>query len=372
VNEATNIVRKPITKSLCAGLLDEMYRGKTVAVVVPAYNEAGLVGDVIDAIPDYVDRVYAVDDCSTDETWEEIRAQAGGVTATEPSPAEADGVPMSEALSDGGQVASRVVPIRHETNQGVGGAIKTGYARAREEGIELTAVVNGDGQMDPSILDRFLDPIVDDEADYTKGNRLTSPDLRAEMSTWRFGGNALLTFLTKIASGYWKMTDPQNGYTAASLDVLEAIDLDVLYDRYGFLNDLLIELNTRGFRIRDVPMEAAYGDEHSGIAYSSFVPRLSSLLLIGFLRRLKTRYLVTDFHPLVFLYSLGAIGLALGAGYAGWATLGGLHRSASVALLTVLFSATLVVHAMILDMRYNEHLEPNHARGERAIDQRRR
>ncbi|MFD1588334.1 glycosyltransferase family 2 protein [Halorientalis brevis] len=324
-----------------------MYRGKTVAVVIPAYNEEGLVGAVIDSIPAYVDRVYVVDDCSTDSTWKEINDRVEGVDEQ-----------RLTAKTDGGRLTSRVVPIRHETNQGVGAAIKTGYQRALTDGMDVTAVINGDGQMDPDILDRFIEPIVEGNAEYTKGNRLRSSELRSEMSTWRFTGNAILTFLTKISSGYWKMTDPQNGYTAISLEALEAIDLDSLYDRYGFLNDLLVSLNAHGYRVADIPMKAVYGDEESGIRYSSFVPGLSLLLFQDFLWRLKYKYFVTDFHPLVLFYVLGTLGTLLGVGYGIWGVVVDSSLIAGgLALLIVLFSTTLVLFAMVFDMQHNEHLE---------------
>jgi hypothetical protein len=178
------------------------------------------------------------------------------------------------------------------------------------------------------------------------------------MSTWRFTGNAILTFLTKMSSGYWKMTDPQNGYTAISLTALEEIDLDSLYDRYGFLNDLLVTLNAHGFRVADVPMKAHYGDEESGIRYSSFVPALSLLLFRDFLWRLKFKYFVTDFHPLVLFYILGSLGAGVGLVYGIWGLVANSSLLASgLAVVILLFSSTLFVFAMVFDMQHNEHLE---------------
>jgi len=326
-----------------------MYRGKTVGVVVPAYNEAGFVGEVIDTLPEFVDRAYVVDDRSTDDTWAEIRRHAATANARPADPPVADG---------GVAFTPRVVPIRHEENRGVGAAIKTGYERARKDGLDVTAVMNGDGQMDPDILHRIIEPVVAGEADYAKGNRLISPDHWDGMSRWRLFGNSVLTFLTKVASGYWRMVDPQNGYTAVSLRALERLDLDNLYDRYGFCNDILVKLNTRGLRVADVPMEAVYGDEQSGIRYTEFVPRLSALLLSGFLRRLKTRYLVYDFHPLVFLYALGVFGGISGLALAGAAVTAGAGLvGGAVGLLFLLLGGTLCTLAMIFDKRHNESLE---------------
>lgn len=340
-----------------------MYRGKTVGVVVPAYNEEGFVGDVIAGIPAFVDRIYAVDDCSTDGTWAEILAQRA-VPEQAPDRSAAEHVDDSVAKADGGVSTDRLVPIRHETNGGVGAAIKTGYRRAVDDGIDAVAVINGDGQMDPGILDRFVEPIVEGQADFTKGNRLHSPATWRGMSSFRLFGNVLLTFLTKIASGYWKMNDPQNGYTAIATRAFERLDLDDLYEGYGFCNDLLVKLNAHGFRITDVTMEAVYGDEESDIRYYSFVPRLSALLAKAFVWRLGTKYVARDFHPLILFYLLGFVGIGSGIASTSIALLGG-AVSLGVSLLILfifLFSSTLVVLAMTFDRQYNQRLE-RHSHG---------
>ncbi|WP_440005640.1 glycosyltransferase family 2 protein [Halomicrococcus sp. SG-WS-1] len=297
-----------------------MYEDKTVAVVVPAYNEEAFVGGVIDTVPDFVDRVYAVDDCSTDDTWAEITARAdddrervGALVDGAGEVDVADDADGRQVESDGGVAnGPRVVPIRHRRNRGVGAAIKTGYCAARDDGMDVTAVMAGDGQMDPAMLERVVEPVVDGRADYAKGDRLSYPEYRGEMSGWRSFGNWLLTYLTKVASGYWGVVDPQNGYTAISLRALEAVDVEDVYDDYGFANALLVRLNVAGMRVADVAMPAVYGDEESHIRYATFVPKLSALLAHNFLWRLKTKYLVRDCHPLAFLYGLGAVGTGAG------------------------------------------------------------
>lgn len=258
-----------------------MYRDHTVGVVVTAYNEEGLVGNVLDCMPSFVDRVYAVDDCSTDGTWNEITQRAAGPRADT----------VSFPLPDGGRSADGVVvPIRHERNQGVGGAIKTGFRQALEDRIDIVAVMDGDGQMDPTQLPRLLDPIVDGKAAYAKGNRLTKISHFGGMSPLRIIGNIMLTVLTRIASGYWRMSDPQNGYNAIAGPTLERLSLSTLYGGYGFRNDILVRLNVHGTTIADVSMPALYGEEESGIRYSTFIPRMSGLLLRRFFWRLWRRY----------------------------------------------------------------------------------
>ncbi|AFO56630.1 glycosyltransferase family 2 protein [Natrinema sp. J7-2] len=283
-----------------------MYKGDRIGVVVTAYDEASFVGRVIETVPDFVDRIYAVDDRSPDDSWAVIRRAAERVNEE----AEGETLP-AVAAADGGD-DRRVVPIRHAENRGYGAAVKTGYRRAAEDGMDVVAVMNGDGQMDPAILDRIVDPVVTGEVEYAKGNRLLRPEDRDGMSTFRFVGNAMLTGLSKFASGYWSIGDPQNGYTAISRTAIEELDLEAITDQYGFLNHLLTHLNVAGFRVADVPMSAVYGDEESSIEYVPFVRFVSLLLLRSFCWRLANRYVLRSFNPAVVYYGAGTIGLASG------------------------------------------------------------
>ncbi|ELY66059.1 glycosyltransferase family 2 protein [Natronococcus jeotgali] len=280
-----------------------MYRRRTVGVVVPAYDEAGFVGGVLEAVPDYVDRVYAVDDRSRDRTWAEIAERASRLNRAAATDRG------RETVAAGAGFDRRIVPIRHDRNRGVGAAIATGYRRALADGIDVTAVMAGDGQMDPARLPALLDPIVEGDADYAKGNRLAD-GARDEMPRFRLVGNAALTVLTRIASGYWRTGDPQNGYTAISRRALERLDLEAVYDRYGYPNDLLVRCNAAGLRVADVPMPARYGDEESSIAYATYVPTVSALLLGAFVRRLARRYPLRELHPVPLGYAAGALALA--------------------------------------------------------------
>ncbi|MDD1699921.1 MAG: glycosyltransferase family 2 protein, partial [Methanoregula sp.] len=248
------------------------YRDKLIGVVVPAYNEEQLIGDTFAGIPEFVARIYAVNDGSTDRTQQVIDYYAKHDTS--------------------------IVPLRHDVNQGVGAAIVTGYTQALEEGMDIVAVMAGDNQMDPAFLTELLDPIIDRRCDYTMGNRIANPLYRAGMSTWRFIGNSILTMLTKIASGYWQMMDPQNGYTAISSRSLMQLSLAKVYPRYGYCNDILVKLNVESFRIINVPHPSRYGREKSDIKYSAYILNVSFLLLRDFIWRLKKKYIVLNFHPL--------------------------------------------------------------------------
>lgn len=308
-----------------------MYRDKKIASVVPAFNEETLIKDTIVSIPDFVDMIYVVDDCSADKTAEII-----------------------EALR---KEDKRIICINHERNKGVGAAIVSGYKKALEDGIDIVAVMAGDNQMDPAFLKSFLDPIVDGKADYTKGNRLFSPGSSKGMSRWRFFGNTMLTFLTKFSSGYWQMVDPQNGYTAISGRAMEKIDLDSVYPRYGYCNNMLCKLNVQGLRVLDIHHPARYGKEKSKIKYGNYILNVSNLLLSDFLWRLKTKYTVLNFHPLVLFYLFGFMLSVLGiAGglyslYYKLVLSGPIFEKGILALLTFNMGIQFLLFAIIFDMQ---------------------
>jgi glycosyltransferase involved in cell wall biosynthesis len=266
-----------------------MLEGKRVAVVVPAYQEQELVVETLRGIPDFVDRIYLVDDASPDETAARARA-----------------------LAD-----PRLEVIVHERNGGVGAAIVTGYGRAREERIDVTCVMAADNQMDPSELASLAGPVARGEVDYAKANRLFTGEAWTLIPRSRYLGNAVLSLLTKIASGYWHVADSQAGYTALSLSALDRLDLERVYRRYGFPNDMLVHLNVISASVRDVPSRPIYGvGERSGIKIHAVAPRIAWLLFKGFWWRMKEKYVIRDFHPLVFFYGLGTlmtvVGLLLG------------------------------------------------------------
>jgi glycosyltransferase involved in cell wall biosynthesis len=325
-----------------------MYRDHTVAVVVPAYNEEGLVGTVIDTMPPFVDRVYAIDDASTDGTWAEIRRHSERANARRSPDSDAD-------IGDDGRFA---VPVRHQTNAGRGRCVKDGYQMAYEAGFDVVVVMDGDGQMDPGILDSILDPVVSGKADYAKGTRLQHRAHAAGMSRWRLFGNLLLSFLTNLSSGYWGMADSQNGYTVISRGALGTIPVEELYDGYGFLNDILAALNMHGFRIAEVPHPAVYDEEESGIEYTSFVPRLSGLLLANFLRRMNRQYVSDGVHATVVCYAAGIVAFGVGVlnGVSGFLT-GGVALVASLPTLVVLVAAPLLLLlGVALDIQQNRGL----------------
>jgi glycosyltransferase involved in cell wall biosynthesis len=257
-----------------------VYRGKSIGVVVPAFNEEVLIRRVVETIPDTVDRIIIVDDASTDGTAEVVR----GLRAARP----------------------RIELISHEQNQGVGGAIATGYKWVRDHDIDIAVVMAGDAQMDPSDMPALLDPVVDDLADYSKGNRLITGEAFRKIPKVRYFGNAALSLLTKIASGYWHVADSQTGYTAINHRALKAIEWDEMFKRYGQPNDLLVRLNVAEMRVIDVPVRPVYNiGERSGIKIRKVLFTIGWLLVKRFFWRLKEKYVIRNFHPLVFFYLFG-------------------------------------------------------------------
>ncbi|MCH7541993.1 glycosyltransferase family 2 protein, partial [Patescibacteria group bacterium] len=210
-----------------------MIRKNKIAVVVPAYNEEKLIQKVLITMPKFVDSIIVVNDASKDKT--------------------------RKIVEEYKKNNKRVKLINHEKNKGVGATVVSGYKRSLEEKFDITAVMGGDYQMDPSELMSVLIPVVENKADYAKGNRLFTGEAWEKIPKVRYIGNAFLSLLTKIASGYWHIADSQGGYTAISNKVLKLVELDKVWTKYGFPNDLLIRLNVANAKVIDVPVTPVYG-----------------------------------------------------------------------------------------------------------------
>jgi glycosyltransferase involved in cell wall biosynthesis len=256
-----------------------MFDGNTVGVIVPAFNEEKLLGKTLQTMPDFVDVIIVVNDGSSDGT--------------------------AEVIEEHKKLDNRLVCITHHINQGVGQTLIDGYVKARELKVDIAAIMAGDAQMDPNDLPALLYPISEGLADYTKGNRLLVEDVAEHMPTHRLIGNSFLTFLTKFATGYWHVMDPQSGYTAISGRALKTIPIERMIKGYGYPADILNMLNLHNFRVADVEVRPVYGEEQSYIKLRSFIPKVSSLLVRLFFRRLIKKYLIRDFNPLCLSYLTG-------------------------------------------------------------------
>ena len=318
-----------------------MYKNETICVVVPCYNEETQIKGVISSMPEYIDAIVVVDDKSRDNTIDSVN---------------------EFILSD-----ERIILIKHSENQGVGGAIATGYKWARDNGMEIAVVMAGDGQMNPEDLPALLEPVVSKKADYSKGNRLFTGEAFSKIPKIRYLGNGFLSLFTKIVSGYWNIADSQSGYTVANKEVLHTIDWDIMYKQYGQPNDLLVRLNVANFRVADVPTEPVYNvGEVSGIKIHKVIFTIGALLAKLFLWRMKEKYIIRDFHPLVFFYLLGGIFslctvLLFTRVFIMWYLNAHIPSiNALAAMFSFMSASQFTLFAMWLDMEANRDLKVNH------------
>jgi glycosyltransferase involved in cell wall biosynthesis len=290
-------------------------------------------------MPAFVDHIIVVDDHSADATIERCKEWQD-------------------------RLGNRLTIIAQPKRGGVGAAITNGYKRSVELGLDVVAVMAGDGQMDPNDLTLIIEPVTSGKADYSKGNRLFTGEAWRKTPAVRYLGNAFLSMLTKIASGYWHVADSQSGYTAISRAALQSLDLERVYPSYGYPNDLLVRLNINNFRVADVPVHPRYGiGERSSMNVFKVMPTVSLLLFRGFMRRLFLKYVIKDFHPLVFFYFFGITFLIAGI------ILGLLESvlkifTGGIAIATIVLVALLLVtglqfllFAMWFDMEYNKTLK---------------
>ncbi len=307
-----------------------MYEGSRVGVVVPALNEGAHIAEVLRRMPAYVDLVIVVDDNSSDDT----SAQAA-------------------QLQD-----ARVEVIRHPVRRGVGGATVTGMQRALERDADVIVKVDGDGQMDPARISTLLDPLVRDHYDYAKGNRFLEAAALQQMPLRRLIGNFFMTFLTKLASGYWHIFDPQNGFVAASAKALRSIDLHGLASGFFFENDMLIHLNILSLRVKDVSMPAHYGDERSSLRINRVLLTFPFYLARGFWMRIWQKYMLRDFSPIAVFWVVGSFFLLWGVVFGGTTWLHSIYSKRAATTGTVMLSVLpfllgfeLVLQAIILEIR---------------------
>jgi glycosyltransferase involved in cell wall biosynthesis len=301
-----------------------------VCVVIPMYRVEAYIQEVIAGLPDWVWKIVVVDDASPD--------------------CSAD-----RALECGDP---RLVLVRHTDNQGVGGAVLSGFARAAELGARVAVKMDGDGQMSPDFLQDMVEPILSGQADYTKGNRFFHLDEIAAMPRVRRIGNLSLSFLTKLASGYWNVFDPTNGYLAIDLNTFSALNEKHIHRRYFFETSMLIELNLARAVIIEVPMPARYRGEISSLSVSRSLFEFAYYLVNGFFRRLWLQYFVMDFSLgslfLVIGLLMGLFGTAWGVYFWDKSIRTGVAASTGtvmVAVLPVILGFQLLLQALAYDIQ---------------------
>ncbi len=288
-----------------------------IGVVIPCFRTKQHILNVLREIPDQVDRIYVVDDACPEQT----------------------GLVVSAALM---QLVSkdRIVIITHTKNQGVGGAVISGYRAAISDAMDVVVKIDGDGQMDPSILPLFISPIAERRADYTKGNRFFELESLRDMPSLRLFGNSALSLINKFTSGYWDVMDPTNGYTAIHTKVLKRIPLDKLAARYFFESDMLFRLGTLRAAVVDVPMVARYADEKSGLRIGKVLLDFPGKYVLRFLKRVFYNYLLRDFNAGTVQLLLGAIMFMIGVVFGVW------HWIDSISTGVVATSGTVMLAAL--------------------------
>ncbi len=306
-----------------------MYKGLRVAAVVPAYNEEKLIGRTIMTMPDFVDMIIVINDCSKDQTLARARE-----------------------VND-----PRVSIIDHQKNTGVGGSIIDGHKLALELGADVNVVMAGDGQMNPDYLPDLLDPIADQGYEFTKANRFFSRRALVGMPKIRLLGSVFLSFATKVGSGYWNLFDPQNGYTAIHRNALLRLDLSRIARGYAFENDLLIWLNIANARAKDIPIPAVYGEEVSSMKIRKVAGAIGMLLIKGFWRRMLLKHVLASFSPVALLFFTGLLLVTYGTIVGIWVvveTLGPPVASTASVLLAVgplLSGIHMLISALTLDIQ---------------------
>jgi glycosyltransferase involved in cell wall biosynthesis len=264
-----------------------MYRDRKIVIVIPAFNVADQILLVLKGIPDFIDQIIVVDDASTDRT--------------------------AQVLA--GVEDQRVAIVHHSTNLGVGGAMVTGFQRALNFGADIIVKMDGDDQMDPHYLPELLDPIVNDQYVYAKGNRFLDGDQLGSMPKIRLIGNYALTFLAKLVSGYWHVFDPTNGFVAITASILKKLPLNKLSPRYFFENDMLVHLNVLNAKVKDVAIPARYGQERSSMQLNRIVMTFPVFLFMRFWYRIYQKHVLRQFSPVALFWILGSFLLMWGTAF---------------------------------------------------------
>ena len=288
-----------------------------IAVVIPSYRVSRSVLDVIRRIGPEAASIYVVDDACPEQSGERVSSDCRD---------------------------PRVRVIRHSSNQGVGGAVMTGYRAAMDDGADIVVKLDGDGQMAPELLPTIVTPLLAGEADYAKGNRFFDLDGLSSMPAVRLWGNAILSILSKLSTGYWNVVDPTNGYTAIHASVLRRLPLQKISRSYFFETDVLFRLNTLRAVVVDVPMDAVYGEEVSNLRVTRVLGEFLGKHLRNFAKRIFYNYFLRD-------VSIASFELPVGLGLLTFAiAFGGYHwaRSANEGIATP--TGTIMIAAVSLLM----------------------
>lgn len=308
-----------------------MYKSKKIAVVVPVHDEEKFIANVVKQIPELADKIFIVDDKSTDNTVQVVNTLGN----------------------------PKVEIILNDKNIGVGGSTIKGFERAAADGeYDILIKVDGDGQMPCGDIPKFLDEIIEEKYDYVKGNRFINPVSLESMPLHRLFGNIVLTFLNKLASGYWNVFDPQCGFFAIDVSVYLKLDVHKIYRRYFFENDMLIQLNIHNSRVKDIPIDTIYGNEESGISILAVLWSFPILFAKRFVYRVYQKYILRDFSPVALFLIAGTVLCAFGSVFGAYKWIYGIITNTFTSTGTVMISVLpivlgfqLLLQAIVLDIQ---------------------
>ncbi len=306
-----------------------------IAVVIPCYKVTDAIMGVLNKIGGEVSMIFVVDDKCPDGSGRMVREQVGD---------------------------PRVQVIFHEENAGVGGAVMTGYKAALAQGADIVVKVDGDGQMDPALLPRFIRPLVAGMTDYTKGNRFYSRHAVRQMPGIRLFGNAMLSFFTKLSSGYWSIFDPTNGYTAIHRAALAQLNFDKISKRYFFESDMLVSLGNIRATVMDIPMEALYGEETSHLKISKVIPEFAGKHTIAMMKRIIYNYFLRDFSFASLCLLFGGILFFFGVIFGGvnwWHSIQTDTPAASGTVMIAMVTIILGFQLLLSFLNYDISNEPS-------------
>lgn len=290
-------------------------KDSNIAVVIPSYKVRKHIEEVVKTLPSFIDNIIVVDDQCPQKSGEFI-----------------------ESLN-----FPKVTVIFHKENLGVGGAVVSGYQKAIELNSDIIIKIDGDGQMNPQYIEKLIRPIIDGQADYTKGNRFSDFKALKQMPKVRLFGNSALSFLVKASSGYWKTMDPTNGFTAISKNAILGLNLDKLSARYFFESDILINLNIENCVVQDIPLPAKYGDEESSLNITKVLFDFPPKLFTGFLKRIFFKYFIYDFNMASIYILLGFPMFLFGLLYGGVSWYQSMSTGIEATTGTVMFSVLPII-----------------------------
>jgi dolichol-phosphate mannosyltransferase len=306
-------------------LSNDNYHEHKIAVVIPCYRVKKSILGVLDKIGPEISMIYVVDDCCPENTGEYVEANCND---------------------------HRVIIIKNDCNKGVGGAVLKGYAAAISDGSKIIVKIDGDGQMDPSQIKKFIRPIIEGKADYTKGNRFFYLDEIKQMPKIRVFGNAVLSFMSKLSTGYWSIFDPTNGYTAIHANVARHLPLDKLSNGYFFESDMLFRLNTIKAKVVDIPMHAFYGEEKSNLNIIRVIIPFAYMHSRNFYKRLFYNYFLRDLNLASFELISGSLLMLFGFVYGINAWMQSLKLNLTTPAGTVMLAALPIIIGLQLLLNF--------------------